>query len=74
LLENGQPRRTTAHAMAALCVGGMVLARAMLDRTHADELRDACMSVALDLGGWNKVNKLKNGKSQRSQRLRAAAP
>jgi TetR/AcrR family transcriptional regulator, transcriptional repressor for nem operon len=63
LLENGQPRRTTAHAMAALCVGGMVVARAMVDRTHADELRDACMAVALGLGGWDKKSKLKNGKS-----------
>ena len=24
------------------------------DRSHADELRDACMSVALELGGWDK--------------------
>jgi TetR/AcrR family transcriptional repressor of nem operon len=62
LLENGQPRRTTAHAMAALCVGGMVVARALLDRTHADELRDACMAVALGLGGWDKKSTLKNGK------------
>jgi TetR/AcrR family transcriptional regulator, transcriptional repressor for nem operon len=41
-----------AKAIAALCVGGMVVARAMNDRAAADELRDACMSVALDLGGW----------------------
>jgi TetR/AcrR family transcriptional regulator, transcriptional repressor for nem operon len=41
-----------AQAIAALCVGGMVVARALQDRSHADELRDACMSVALELGGW----------------------
>jgi hypothetical protein len=35
-----------------LCVGGMVVARAMDDRAVADELRDACMRVALELGGW----------------------
>ncbi len=41
-----------AQAIAALCVGGMVVARALQDRAHADKLRDACMSVALELGGW----------------------
>ena len=51
LIPRRLPRRTEAQAIAALCVGGMVVARAMADRTHADELRDACMSVALDLGG-----------------------
>jgi TetR/AcrR family transcriptional regulator, transcriptional repressor for nem operon len=45
-------RRRTARAMAALCVGGMVVARAMRDRTAADELREACMGVALEMGGW----------------------
>ncbi len=43
---------TRARAIAALCVGGMVLARSMDDRVLADELRDACMGVALKLGGW----------------------
>ena len=43
---------TRARAIAALCVGGMVVARAMEDRRSADELREACMSVALKLGGW----------------------
>jgi len=45
-------RPAQARAIAALCVGGMVVARAMDDRAGADELRDACMSVALQLGGW----------------------
>jgi AcrR family transcriptional regulator len=49
---NGQPRHKVAQAMAALCVGGMVVARAMDDRAAADNLRDACMSVAFNLGGW----------------------
>jgi TetR/AcrR family transcriptional repressor of nem operon len=70
---NGRPRPTTAQAIAALCVGGMVVARALVSRTVADELRGACMAVALELGGWEKVNKLKNGKS-RPQRFRAATP
>jgi len=54
------PRRVTAQATAALCVGGMVVARAMVNRAAADELRDACMDVALKLGGWNKKAHSKN--------------
>jgi TetR/AcrR family transcriptional repressor of nem operon len=41
--------RTTALCIAALCVGGMVTARALEDRGFADELRDACATVALQL-------------------------
>jgi TetR/AcrR family transcriptional repressor of nem operon len=52
---------TTAQATAAMCVGGMVVARAMLNRDLADELRDACMTVALKLGGWDKETKSTNG-------------
>ena len=44
---------TTARAIAALCIGGMVVARAMDDHGLADELRDACKAVALKLGGWH---------------------
>lgn len=47
-------RRARAQAIAALCVGGMVVARAMDNRVVSDELRDACMDVALELGGWRK--------------------
>jgi TetR/AcrR family transcriptional regulator, transcriptional repressor for nem operon len=50
----GRQRRVNAQAVAALCVGGMVVARALDDRHMADELRSACMSVALRLGGWQK--------------------
>jgi TetR/AcrR family transcriptional repressor of nem operon len=50
--ENGRSRRVRAQAMAALCVGGMVVARAMNNREVADDLRDACLDVALELGGW----------------------
>ena len=52
LQNGGEPRRTTAQAIAALCVGGMVVARALDDRALADELREAAMAVALKLGGW----------------------
>jgi TetR/AcrR family transcriptional regulator, transcriptional repressor for nem operon len=62
--QNGQPRHNTAQATAAMCVGGMIVARAMVDRALADELRDACMAVALKLGGWN------NGSSKKHRSLK----
>ena len=67
------PRREQAQAIAALCVGGMVVARAMADRSYADELRDACMDVALQLGGWSNGRKSKNVDYKQTQRVRAAA-
>lgn len=70
---NNAPRREQAQAIAALCVGGMVVARAMADRGYADELRDACMGVALELGGWSNKRKSKNGDHKQTQRVRAAA-
>ncbi|MGA2046373.1 MAG: TetR/AcrR family transcriptional regulator [Terracidiphilus sp.] len=51
---SGKERHRMAQATAALCVGGMVVARAMDDRAAADELRGACRTVALELGGWAK--------------------
>jgi hypothetical protein len=39
----------------------MVVARAIEDRVVADELRDACMAIALQLGGWVDTSALKNG-------------
>jgi TetR/AcrR family transcriptional repressor of nem operon len=73
-IENGRPRAATAQAVAALCVGGMVVARALVNRMLADELRDACMAVALDLGGWEKARKSKSGNSRQPQRFRVATP
>jgi TetR/AcrR family transcriptional regulator, transcriptional repressor for nem operon len=72
LIQNGQPRRTTAHAMAALCVGGMVVARAVANRRLADDLRDACMTVALNLGGWPNKEISSNVTRKKAQRARAA--
>jgi TetR/AcrR family transcriptional repressor of nem operon len=62
LIENGRQRRTTAQTIAALSIGGMVVARTLADRRLADELRAACTSVALELGGWNRKTKSKHGK------------
>jgi TetR/AcrR family transcriptional regulator, transcriptional repressor for nem operon len=64
LVQNGRSRRATAQGIASLCIGGMVVSRALVDPALADELRDACMSVALNLGGWQKGTKPKNGKSK----------
>ena len=52
MVRNGHGRRSTAQAIAALSIGGMIVARTVADRALADELRNACMAVAHDLGGW----------------------
>ena len=52
LVDNKQLRRETAQAIAALSIGGMVVARTLVDGNHADELRASCTAVALKLGGW----------------------
>lgn len=52
--QKNRSGHTTARAIAALCVGGMVAARSLADRALADELRDACMAMALKLGKWDK--------------------
>jgi TetR/AcrR family transcriptional repressor of nem operon len=76
-IRNGRPRNTSAQAIAALCVGGMVVARAIVNRAVADDLRDACMAVALELGGWKNTqskskHKNSNKKSKRLRPLRVA--
>jgi AcrR family transcriptional regulator len=67
LTAKGLGRRMTAQAIAALSIGGMIVARTMIDRTLADELRSACTHIALDLGGWKTNGKLRNGKNPRSR-------
>ncbi len=41
LLDKKRPSYMRAQAIAALCVGGMVVARSLVDRALADELREA---------------------------------
>ena len=48
----GKPNRAAALAIAALCVGGRVIARASDNPATADEVREAAMETALSLGGW----------------------
>lgn len=47
---DGDPRQA-ALAMAALCVGGMVLARTIEDDALAAEIREAARRMALEIGG-----------------------
>ena len=54
--------RDRALAIAALCVGGMVIARASDDRALSDELRQAATKVALELGGWPATPKKKRAR------------
>lgn len=67
LVQNGRRRRVTAQSIAALSIGGMVVARTMVDRGLADELRAACLAVALELGGWDKKSRSNTVKSKRSR-------
>jgi AcrR family transcriptional regulator len=61
----GRNRRILAQSIAALAIGGMIVARTMDDRTLADELRAACTIVALDIGGWSRKRKSRRRQSRR---------
>jgi len=52
-------RRALAQGIAALSIGGMIVARTLNNRVLADHLRAACMDVALDIGGWNRKRRSK---------------
>jgi TetR/AcrR family transcriptional regulator, transcriptional repressor for nem operon len=52
MTPNAHASRQVALALTSLCLGGMVLARAIEDRALADELREATMAVGLRLGHW----------------------
>ena len=71
LRDKNRSRRIRAQGIAAMCVGGMVVARTMVDRALADELRDACIVMAHKLGGWDKEIKSRTGKPRRPQLLSA---
>jgi TetR/AcrR family transcriptional repressor of nem operon len=60
-------REGAALAIAALCVGGMVVARALSDASLADRLRDAAVQASFALGGW----KSENGKSPGRRRRKS---
>jgi AcrR family transcriptional regulator len=52
--NSSQSREKAAMAIAALCIGGMVVARSINDRGLSDKLREAATNVALELGGWTR--------------------
>ena len=49
-----QAPEDTAMAVAALCIGGMVVARSLKDSRFSHRLRDAATHAALVLGGWKR--------------------
>ena len=66
LLDKKRPCRATAQVIAALSFGGMVVARTLVDRTHADELRGSCLAIAWQLGGWEKGTNSRRTRTNRS--------
>jgi hypothetical protein len=71
LSPNGRPRRATAQGIAALCIGGMIVARTVVNRDLADELRASCTAVAHQLAGWNGSSGRKVEKSAATNRRTA---
>jgi TetR/AcrR family transcriptional regulator, transcriptional repressor for nem operon len=55
-LRDGGARRQKAQAIAALCVGGLIVSRALRDASLARDLREASMVVALGLMDPPKIN------------------
>ena len=49
---SGPDTRRRALALAALCIGGMAVARAVDDMDLAHEVREAARDNAFSLGGW----------------------
>jgi hypothetical protein len=52
LKREGRADRERALAITGLCVGGMVVARAVESTELADPIRTAARKTALQLGGW----------------------
>ncbi|HEY6256791.1 MAG TPA: TetR/AcrR family transcriptional regulator [Xanthobacteraceae bacterium] len=71
---DGHSGRTAALSIAALCVGGMVVARASDDQAFADELRNACTAVALRLGGWKEGRNSRRPAPRKQRRAKPRMP
>src|ERR1700686_1905622 len=52
MIDSDNARHMRAQGIAAMCIGGMIVARTVVDRALADELRASCTAVAHDLAGW----------------------
>jgi TetR/AcrR family transcriptional regulator, transcriptional repressor for nem operon len=64
--RDGAGRRKKAQAIAALCVGGLIVSRALRNVSLADDLREASMAVALELRG----NRRQSPRAARPRRRR----
>ena len=51
-VKNTRRSEDTATAIAALCIGGMVIARSLNDLTLSDRVREAAAHAALALAKW----------------------
>ena len=65
--NKGGDRHQRAQAIAALCVGGMVVARSMNDGGLAARLLAASKAIALELGGWGQCEGLADTSTQAKQ-------
>ncbi len=72
-VKGGRGRKSKAEAIAAMCVGGMVVARALARREVADQLRKGCMAVALELGGWGRPGQRSRLKAETTRKMDRAA-
>jgi hypothetical protein len=53
-----------------MCIGGMIVARTVVDRTLADDLRSSCMSAAHELAGWKRNSRKSAAKSKKASHFR----
>ncbi len=67
LRREGRPDPNRALTIASICVGAMVVARAMASEKLAKSIREAAIETALELGGW------KVPPTRRKQRQRSSA-
>jgi AcrR family transcriptional regulator len=51
-IKSKRAREKAAMAIAALCIGGMVVSRSVNSPELGEQLRKAAMKAALELGGW----------------------
>ena len=71
LTPKRQADRDRALTMSALCVGAMVIARALDNPALASELRNAAMRLALEMGGWSKSKRpLRKGEPVKKRKVR----
>jgi AcrR family transcriptional regulator len=65
LRRDGRADEQRALAIAGICVGGMVVARAVDSGQLADAIRNAARTIALELGGWRGTKRKKARVSRR---------